>query len=657
MFNPDEYIKKVMTRMHGEQAIEGKMGPMNFYERIELLCAYMRFSLGDNCPYNWTRLAKGFVPIQEAKQNTSNIFDSFNVYGVKEESERLENFMDSVINSNRELFRMTDDLQHTYFEMYTLRHRMDNFDIISKEDKPIRLHFQSTARKVHPYKNGKGYLIVFEIKHAMISDITADENGRLINKGRRWTEEFKMLLNNTENGVRIMYILPKNRIVWGYQDREFYNGNIDSWIQSECSGVIREMMSVSSFIPMAKYYKLDKFDTTSTLNESFNAARFVTDRTDLGLTFARQENNAFAFVLNSNVLAVLGKHKGTKGVLNYQYDKTGVKFLPKDAFGGMSTLVDLTELYEAAVLTKLFRFYDPHVFSRYAKEMRELVNINKWNIKGVSQSYGQYEPSVVHKQKKRQYSYVEYLMKFFGHSERILKIVLSAWSAVESSIEDEEGRVYDNTYVPATFLADTVSALKSIKSRTVRNAIREHFRNHPEMDDIKLIHDYVSAEAQKIASANVDLTKGKYYERFNGHKIEFIKEDGSKDYVTMVCAPETHELIKWGTSYNICIGLEYYRNAAKNNEVILVAFERSGDLDYDRKYIGFAEIRPNSQYKENLEEKDFEGDPADVWNKQIEFKLSQLLGHSNRILPDIERNAITEFLKNELNVELENGYW
>ena len=651
MFNPDEYIRKVMTRMHGEQAIEGKMGPMNFYERIELLCAYMSHQLTEGHPYNWTRLAKGFV------SNTSNIFDSFSGYEVSLVMEGLENAMDKVINSNRELFRMTDDLQHTYFEMYTLRHRMDDLDNISKTDKPTRLHFQSAVRKVHPYKNGKGYLVVFEIKHAMISDITANENGRLINKGRRWTEKFKMMLNNTENGVRVMYVLPKNKIVWGYQDYSFYKSNIGSWIHTESSDAIREIMSVSSFIPMAKYYKLDKFDTTLILNDSFNAAKFVTDRADLGYTFKKQEDNAFEFVLNSSVMAVLGKHKGTKGVLNYQYDKTGAKFLPKDAFAGMSTLVDLTELYEAAMLTKLFRSYDPHVFSRYAKEMRELVNINKWNIKGVSQSYGQYGPSTLHGQRKLQYSQMEYIMKFFGHSERILKIALSAWSMVEAYAEDQEGRVYDNTYTPVTFLKDTVSALKSIKSRTVRNAIREHFRNHPEMNDIKLIHDYVSAEAQKIASANVDLTKGKYYERFNGHKIEFIKEDGSKDHVTMVCAPETHELIKWGTSYNICIGLEYYRNAAKNNEVILVAFERSGDLDYDRKYIGFAEIRPNSQYKENLEEKDFEGDPADVWNKQIEFKLSQLLGHSNRILPDIERNAITEFLKNELNVELENGYW
>lgn len=662
MFNPDEYIQKVMAIKNGEQLIEGKMGPMDFYERIELLCAYIRQQLtktdryieedyieqklADDAldrPAKYRRHPLDWFPPDQSDHEDVEILTN------------LEYRIQDITNQNYELFTIKNVLHHTFFNMYLQQH---TFESEYNKNKRTRLHFQFVTRKIYPYKNGKGHLVAFRIRHAVISDITADENGRLINRGRRWKEEFKMLLNNTENGVRVMYILPKNKIAWGYQeDNRFFRDVIGSWIKEECSDAVREMMSVSSFIPMAKYYKLDKFDTTRTFNESFDAAKFITDRKDLSTTFSLQENSAFAFAMNTNVLAVLGKHKGTKGVLNYQYDKTGVKFLPKDAFGGMNTLVDLVELYEAAVLTRLFRFYDTHVFSRYSEEMRALVNLNKWDIKRVNVRYGDYGASANHRHTKRQYSYMEYIMKFFGYSERILKIALSAWNRVDVYAQDEEGRQYENGYVPATFLMDTVNALKSIKSRTVRNAIREHFRNHNEMNDIKLIHDYVSAEAQKIASANVDLTKGKYYERFNGHKIEFIKKDGSKDHVTMVCAPDTHELIKWGTSYNICTGLDHYRNAAKKDEAILVAFERSGNLDYDHKYIGFAEITPNTHYIYNPTEKDFDCDGSEMERRFGEFVLNQLLGHSNRVLPDIERDAIKEFLKNELNVVIENGYW
>ena len=613
MFNPDEYIKKVMTRMHGDQAIEAKMSFMNFYERIELLCAYMRYSLSDNRPF------------------------------------QVNNSPYQVIEANPQLFRITNDLDHTYFEA---RLMSKNYEY-DREGR-INLFFQFVSHKVHPYKNGKGHLVVFKINNAIISNITADKNGKLINKGRRWTEELKMMLNDTEKGIRVMYV-HAGKIFWGYQQKPFYNGHVGSFIQKECESIIRKMMSISSVIPMAKYYRLGKFDTTSILDDSFAAARFVTDRSDLRWTFEKHEQNALDFIFTPNVLKVFANHKGTKGVLNHQYDKTGVKFLPKDAFGGMNTLTCLTEVYEAALLVKLFRFYHPHVFSRYATEMREFLDLNSWAILDRNKNHSSlWGSSSDHKHRMRDYERFGYLMKFFGYSERMLKIVMTSHEErMLAQDQDENGNqpdpVHRDFYTPINFLSDTVRALKSIKSRTIRNAIREHFNNHPEMNDIRLIHDYVVAEAQKIASTNVDLTKGKYYERFNGHKIELIKEDGSKDYLTMVCAPETHELIKWGTTYNICIGLQHYQDKAKNGSAILIAFEKPGDLNYDSKYLCFAEIKPNYEYRE-LNENDLNRDMGELAEIQHEFELIQLLGRSNRQLPRIQYEAITNFLQDEFNV-------
>jgi hypothetical protein len=149
--------------------------------------------------------------------------------------------------------------------------------------------------------------------------------------------------------------------------------------------------------------------------------------------------------------------------------------------------------------------------------------------------------------------------------------------------------------------------------------------------NVQEIHDFVTAEFNKIKTENKKLTKTKFYKTFAEFDGKWIAEG-----IQMIVPKMTHDLVEWGATQNNCIGS--YADRVYGGGTIIVGFK-----DIQGQWIGHAEIQNDVAYIGTLE-------------VPISGGMTQLLGKHNQPLLEETRKPIVKFLKDELNVKM-NNYW
>lgn len=167
---------------------------------------------------------------------------------------------------------------------------------------------------------------------------------------------------------------------------------------------------------------------------------------------------------------------------------------------------------------------------------------------------------------------------------------------------------------------DAVQAFKQIPNRAHRMAIVNHVKNNTM--NFRDIHDYVNAEWQKIRHENKEIKgkKGSLHAQFMSKQEHWINNN-----IQMIVPTQTHDLVEWGAVQNNCIGT--YAERIYLGDGLIVGFK-----DAQGNWIGHAEIGSDRS-------------------------LRQLLGKHNKALAGKDRNAITEYLKTEFNIQIPTNFW
>ena len=162
--------------------------------------------------------------------------------------------------------------------------------------------------------------------------------------------------------------------------------------------------------------------------------------------------------------------------------------------------------------------------------------------------------------------------------------------------------------------AGTVGTAAAPRARrpSLSLSLKEHLKGHDM--NIMEFHDYVDFEYAKIRQENVQI-KVPQLAQFEG----VVSPE-----MTCVAPTWTHDLVRWGAEYNICIGS--YSRRVLSGDTYCVGFRKP-----DGTFWGFAEI-----------------------NKSM--VLNQLLGKHNHHLDDEPRKAIESYLKDK-GVNVSINYW
>lgn len=168
-------------------------------------------------------------------------------------------------------------------------------------------------------------------------------------------------------------------------------------------------------------------------------------------------------------------------------------------------------------------------------------------------------------------------------------------------------------------IVDAAHMFTQIKGRNHRTAIKQHVARS--RMNVQQIHDFVNAEYNKIRTENKKLTKTKFYKTFAKFDGKWIAEG-----IQMIVPKMTHDLVEWGATQNNCIGS--YANRVLKSETMIIGFK-----DIQGQWIGHAEIQ-----NRNL---------SDGY-------MTQLLGKCNQPLTEETHKPITKFLKDELNVKIQD---
>lgn len=188
---------------------------------------------------------------------------------------------------------------------------------------------------------------------------------------------------------------------------------------------------------------------------------------------------------------------------------------------------------------------------------------------------------------------IDQLFKYFGVSEKTINIFLGELHEVWAC-------------------DDTVRMYRSIRSRTIRNGIKDYLRrNNPTMQEL---HGFIAAEHRKVQQENKKIS----------NKDLNIFEGKVNEEIVCVIPKMTHDLVDWGSEYNICIGS--YAERVFAGETYCMGFQKP-----DGTFWGFAEV-----------------------SRQMELK--QLLGKHNQPLHEDQRTAIEAYF-NDKGVTTPSDYW
>jgi len=254
---------------------------------------------------------------------------------------------------------------------------------------------------------------------------------------------------------------------------------------------------------------------------------------------------------------------GAKDILNGVYDPKGVRRIPKNAFGGVGEIRTLNALAKAVFITRAWRSLDPHTFGEVSnalsKDFRLVYN-------------GSFE----------QADKIDWLVS------RIPKLPIGREENFES--------------IDLLSIEDMITMLKQMP-RALRSACLAEIRRSANRG-MQWAHDYVVLEFNKLKTADKVIEQDEL-SRFEGT----VNDD-------MICVvpKSTHDLVQWGTEYNICIGS--YADRVYRGNTLCMGFQNP----HTKSFYGFAEVNPQNK------------------------KLVQLLGKYNHSLDNLDKLAIECYL-------------
>ena len=293
----------------------------------------------------------------------------------------------------------------------------------------------------------------------------------------------------------------------------------------------------------------------------------------------------------------VGAEVSTKKILNKAYKNPhGVT---KKIFGDINNIKTFDELRAAIALLQIVRGFNPQVLEKL--DLKTVTNYMRYTSTPLARKhFKSFFRDFGHKD--------EYLLQMFTvkTNEYGIDFVMSAQNAV-----------------------DAAHMFTQIKSRTHRTAIKQHVTRS--RMNVEEIHDFVNQEYNKIKTENKKLPKNKFSKAFAEFDGKWIAEG-----IQMITPKMTHDLVEWGAIQNNCIGS--YADRVYNNHTIIIGFK-----DIEGEWIGHAEIQNDVAYIGTLE-------------VPISGGMTQLLGKHNQPLAKETRKPIVEFLKNKLNVKM-NNYW
>jgi len=289
----------------------------------------------------------------------------------------------------------------------------------------------------------------------------------------------------------------------------------------------------------------------------------------------------WAEAMHPFLLNTVGSNAGAKAMINIAYSPKGEKRIQKDSFGGVGEIRTIGGLLNALLWARALRQVDPATMAKFSNKLPRLIGDEE------AFKYNTFETNY------RYVKCVDQLFWYFGVSEKTLNLFV--------------GRLYDEF-----LMSDAVLMYRSIRSRRIRNGIRDYLRrNNPTMEEF---HNFIAAEHGKIQQENKKISN-KQLQVFEGKVNEEI---------LCVIPKMTHDLVDWGTEYNICIGS--YTERVFAGDTYCMGFRKT-----DGTFWGFAEV-------------------------SREMELKQLLGKHNQPLPNEQRTAIEAYL-NDKGVTIPSNYW
>ena len=382
-----------------------------------------------------------------------------------------------------------------------------------------------------------------------------------------------LFMNKTDNGYRLMWKNKKTGApVWGIGYSQMARKKlvpIDAAIEITVLGLRDRLIKEEDVLKILKYMPTEYYGTAAGLYPN-------------GIT--------------QSDIYWIGGETSTKKILNKAYmHPHGVT---KKIFGDINNIKTLDHLRGAINLLIIARGFNPQV-------------LEKLDL-GVVCNYMRYNSSPVIRKRFKSF------FRDFGYKDQYLFEMFSNFQ------EDVNGLItFGGTAVDAAHM------FTQIKSRNHRTAIKQHVARS--RMNVQEIHDFVTAEYNKIKTENKKLPKTKFSKTFAEFDGKWIAEG-----IQMIVPKMTHDLVEWGAIQNNCIGS--YADRVYNNQTIIIGFK-----DVKGQWIGHAEIQNNVAYIGALE-------------IPISGGMTQLLGKHNQPLPEETRNPIVEFLKNKLNVKMQN-YW
>lgn len=381
-----------------------------------------------------------------------------------------------------------------------------------------------------------------------------------------------LFMNKTDNGYRLMWKNKKTGApVWGIGYSRMARKKlipVDTAIELTVLGLRDQLIKEEDVLKILKYMPTEYGGTSAGLYPN-------------GIT--------------QSDIYWIGGEMSTKKILNKAYmHHHGVT---KKIFGDINNIKTLDHLRGAINLLIIARGFNPQV-------------LEKLNLDIVC-SYMRFNSTpLIRKRFKsffRDFGFKdEYLLEMFGTSEE--------WSNENGSI------TFGHTAVDAAHM------FTQIKSRNHRTAIKQHVARS--RMGVMQIHDFVTAEYNKIKTQNKSLPKNKFYNKFQEFDGKWIAEG-----IQMIVPKMTHDLVEWGAVQNNCIGS--YADRVYEGQTIIIGFK-----DVESNWIGHAEIKRSST-------------PLEILKGETQGRMTQLLGKHNQPLLEETRKPIVNFLKDELNVQIE----
>jgi hypothetical protein len=427
-------------------------------------------------------------------------------------------------------------------------------------------HVWMISIKEYPKHNGKGEVISCLLQRAKV---TLRGQEVITNK---WSHKVNLVINETPEGLRY-FISANNKIFWGgwrvaaaLVSTGLRNRDLEDYVSLKLRQYFNNNYGVEKFYPELKYYSIGE-GTGISLTETSNP-----------------------FIVKS-----FHNKRGAKDILNGIYSPKGEKFLVKSTFGGLGEIRSMNRLVAAMFTIRALRDFDPNFLAK----LDDPLHIWCGDISN----------------KMRESDLISEFFRIFGATSKNYNMVFKKKVLTEDLID--VANLEGEEYYPAIednvrLVADTVTMFKGIKSRRLQVAIKDHLKGHDM--NIVAFHDYVNFEYDKIRQENLQI------------KVpQLLSFEGVVSPEIECVAPTwTHDLVRWGAEYNICIGS--YATRVSSGNTYCVGFRKP-----DGTFWGFAEI-----------------------NKAM--VLNQLLGKHNQYLDDEPRKAIESYLKNK-GVSIPRNYW